>query len=201
MKETIPILYLGLCENPACESLFHYASAHAIIDTSELPVKCEKCGGRIRWETGMHRHDVESIKKKSGIDKVKVIAWSITILLILALTGAIVIPNVLVHREYTDEEMTVAVREMAGMSIAEILTQLNRDKDVAKMLGVSPYVIQRLRIRTTTATPALACSVRGIFCQYLLNKRSWLLTRMQIGVKRGASDLYYAFPDPLCEIE
>lgn len=202
MKETIPILYLGLCENPECKSPYHCISAHAVIDTSELPEKCEKCGrGHISWETGIHQHDIESIKMKSKINKVNVIAWATAILLVLSITAAIVTPYVLAHREYTDEEMAAAVREAAGMSIADILTQLNRDKDVAKMLGVSPYVIQRLRTSITTAKPALASSVRGIYCQYLLNKRSWFLTRMQVGQTRGAADMYYAFPDSQCEIE
>jgi hypothetical protein len=97
--------------------------------------------------------------------------------------------------------MAAAVKETAGRSIDDILTQLNRDKDVAKLLGFSPYVVQRLRTGTTTATPAMAALLRGVYCQYVLNKRSWLITRMQVGVTRGATDMYYAFPDPQCEIE
>ena len=201
MKETIPILYLGLCENAECKNPYHCVSAHAVIDTSELPDKCEKCGGRIRWETGIHRHNIESIKMKSKINKVNAIVWAVSILLILAITAAIITPYVLAQREYSDEEMAAAVKETAGRSIDDILTQLNRDKDVAKLLGVSPHVIQRLRTGTTTATPAMAALLRGVYCQYVLNKRSWLITRMQVGVTRGANDMYYAFPDPQCEIE
>lgn len=200
MKGNTSIWYLSRCENPRCKNPYHCVPVHAVIDTKELPDKCE-CGGRLTWEAGVHQHNIESIKRKSKINKVNVIVWAVSILLVLAITGAIITPYVLAHREYSDEEMAAAVKETAGRSIDDILTQLNRDKDVAKLLGVSPYVVQRLRTGTTTATPAMAALLRGVYCQYVLNKRSWLITRMQVGVTRGATDMYYAFPDPHCEIE
>ena len=120
MKGNTSIWYLSRCENPRCKNPYHCVPVHAVIDTKELPDKCE-CGGRLTWEAGVHQHNIESIKRKSKINKVNVIVWAVSILLVLAITGAIITPYVLAHREYSDEEMAAAVKETAGRSIDDIL--------------------------------------------------------------------------------
>lgn len=194
--EKTKLVFYGRCRK--C-GRFLVSPVTATFDEKDLLQRCDGCNSHdIGWETSLHRHNIKPIKRK-GIHQVKIIAWTITILLVLAITAAIVTPYVLAHREYSDEEMAAAVKVTTGMSIDSILTRLNRDKVVAKLVGVGPHVIQRLRTGTTTATPAMAASIRGVYCQYVLNKRSWLITRMQVGVTRGAADMYYAFPNPQCE--
>ena len=102
MKDHPLIMYLGLCENPDCKSPCHCVPVHAVINTDELPEKCE-CGARIRWESGVHRHNVETLKKKDNTMKTALIALAAVL---TATIGIVAYYSYQKNRGHTAEEIT-----------------------------------------------------------------------------------------------
>ena len=195
-KNYVPLLYLGLCENPNCSSPYHIESLHAVIDPSELPERCQ-CGAKIRWEAAVNRHDVQSLKKKRHRRKTAIIALTITL---LALAGSAAFFYALRHKTYTVDQMSAAQGQLAGKTVSEVLTQLHKDTSdaaIGHLLNASPFTIERLRKNETQPTPAMAAQVYGLACQWHLNHNSWLLTRLQLYHK---TDLFYTFPDTTREV-
>ena len=93
--EKTKLVFYGRCRN--C-GRFLVSPVTVTFDEKGLLQRCDGCkSDDLVWETSLHRHTIEPIKRK-GIDRVTIIAWAITILLFLAITAAIVTPYVLALR-------------------------------------------------------------------------------------------------------
>lgn len=172
MKNNLPIWYVGLCENPTCKSPYHCVPVHAVINTDELPEKCE-CGGQIRWEAGVHRHNVESLKKKQNPMKM---IW-IVLAAVLAIVGGIVAYySYQIYREHTSEEMTVVLRTLKESTCDQILNTMVdaglSERKIASLLDSYPSVVHRIRIGSTEASPQFENVLKCIYADYLLTG-SW----------------------------
>lgn len=200
-KNYVPLLYVGRCGNPDCPSPYHIESLHAVIDPSELPERC-KCGAKIRWEVAVNRHNVQSLKKKAPSRKTAILALAITILTLAGAAAAF--RYTLRHKTYTAKEVAAAQAQVASMSVADVLNQLNEngisDATIGQLLNASPHTIRRLRTKESQPTPAIQAQILGLAAQWYLNGCSWFLTSLQVRGKDGICDPWYAFPDPEREI-
>jgi hypothetical protein len=178
MKNYPPILYLGLCENPDCQSPYHCFPVHAIINTDELPEKCE-CGSRIRWEAGVRRHNVESLKKKRNPVKAVLIALAV----VLAIIGGIVAYySYQIYREHSVEEMAEVLKVLKGSTCDQILNTMVdagfNERKVASLLDSYPSVVHRIRTGKTEASPQFENVLKGVYTDYLLTG-SWSVVNVK----------------------
>ena len=192
--ERIKLVLYGRCRE--C-GRFLVSPVTAEFDGRELLQRCGCGSGDIVWETALQRHRFSSRPPRR-------VPWALRVVIavtILAVTALAMVSS-LVHRPYTAEEVAAAVKEESGMTVSEILARLEgegvSDAAFGRIIGAGPHVVRRLRMGAPPTAPAEA-AVRGIYCQYVLNGRSWLLTRLQVGSGRGAADLGYAFPEPRFE--
>ena len=172
MKDALTIFYLGLCENPDCRNRYHSVPVHAFINTDELPEKCE-CGARIRWEAGVHRHNVESLKKKRNPIIVALIALAV----VFAIIGGVVsYYSWQIYRDHSAEEMAEVLKELKETTCDGILnTMVNsgfNERKIASLLVSYPSVVHRIRTGKTLASPQFESVLKGVYADYLLTG-SW----------------------------
>ena len=178
MMDYPPILYLGLCENPNCKSPYHCVPVHAIINTDELPEKCE-CGARIRWEAGVRRHNMESLKKKRNPVKVVLIALAAA----LAIFGGIVAYySWQIYREHTAEEMAEVLTVLKESTCDGILNMMVdsgfSERKIASLLDSYPSVVHRIRTGNSVASPQFENVLKGVYADYLLTG-SWSVVNVK----------------------
>lgn len=192
--ERIKLVLYGKCR--VC-GRFLVSPVIADYDERELLHRCDCGSNDIVWEQALHGHRFSGRPSR----RFPLVPTLVVVATLLA-ASALLALSCIIHQSYTAEEVDTAMKEMSGMTVSEILTRFERegvgDATLGRMVGASPYVVKRLREGASPTFPAEA-AVRGIYCQYVLNGRSWLLTRLQIGKGRGAADLGYAFLDPRFE--
>lgn len=172
MKTIVPLTYMGRCENPACQDPYHFVPVHAVIDPKELPERCH-CGAAIKWEKGVHRHNVQSIKKKGR----RLNPVILVIAAILAIAGGVAAYCTgKIYKTHSSEEMTTALRQVKAISCAGILNTMAdagfSEKRLSRLLDSYPSVIHRIRTGKTQASPQFESVLKEVYADYLLTG-SW----------------------------
>ena len=184
MKEiAIPLMYLGQCENKKCKN-FSCVPVHAVIDENELPKQCEKCGSQIKWETSIHPHNIESLKKKRS-KSIRI--W--TTVPILSLLAFVIILWAYCHHQiyksHSDQEMRIMMQKVESMSCSEILDIMIKDKltmnSISRMLQTTPSTVIRLHTGQTTPTEGFEASIRQVYLDRLLIG-SWWIVRLKYSI-------------------
>ena len=168
MKEVVSIYYLGLCENPDCKNPFHSVPVHACVTLEDLPEKCG-CGARIRWETGIHRHNMGFLKKKSRPSRAVWIALAVVLVLV---GGIAAFFSYQIFKDHTPEEMSVVLEELKGTTCDQILDKMVEagisERKIASVLSSYPSVIHRIRTGKTAASPQFENVLKGVYSDFIL---------------------------------
>ena len=177
---------------PHCGYVFGAPVIEDRATVKEMDIHCPKCGSLINPEGFIQR-----ISRFAG-DLLKA-AGKLTLVVLMfgMMTGCA--PKFL-RDGVTPDEMSRATTATDLMSPAEILQAFRTDgvsdDAVADYFHASRYVIARLREGETMPTPSMEATLRGAYTNYLLLGKSfkWL-------ARKCPTDQYYAFPNPLMEID
>lgn len=197
--KTIELNIMGKCE---CGK-YHSIPVMALVDDSILKTAECGCGGKITWETAVHRHVL--FENKSGgrtrrILKIALVSLGVMFLLAICTQSFI---RWRLDRPFSVEEVTAAKKEEARLSVSEILMVWERngfgDDATARLFRTgSPYVMERLRTGAQP-TASMESSIRSVYDTWLLYNRSLFLTKRKHRGGRASADLWYAYPNPLYE--
>ena len=177
---------------PHCGHVFLAPDIEDRATVKAMDVHCPKCGALVNPEGFIPRvlRFADDLLKAAG-------KLTLVVLMFGMMTGCA--PKFL-RDGVTPDEMSRATTATDLMSPAEILQAFRTDgvsdDAVADYFHASRYVIARLREGETMPTPSMEATLRGAYTNYLLLGKSfkWL-------ARKCPTDQYYAFPNPLMEID
>ena len=190
------IYLLGHCEK--CHHILTRPVKVHLDDANLAPCECPEChDGAVHFERLAVDH------RREGKTGRKALAWvfAAILLLVVLFAGACLYANLRLHRGYTPEKVSAAMKTTNPLSSADILTAFReegfRDESLSKILGASRFTLRRIENGESRPTPAMEASIKGLYTDFLLLDKSRFLFALRY--RRGGMDLSYAFVNPLQE--
>ena len=192
---------LGSC--PACGRITSRPVKAMIDESSYAPCLCEHCGkGSVHFER-MEVHHRPPIN--AGDQRISTpLLWILrTILICLVfLAVGVLYAGIQIHRDYTVDEMTAALKASSGKSTSEILASFYdagiKEQTISRCLGASPFTLRRIMSGESLATPSFEANLRGLYSDYLL-LHSNILFHIKYALHN--TDQWYSYMNPLQEQE
>lgn len=194
---------IGYCDNPSCGNITSRIVDAHIDESCFEPCQCGKCHqGTVHFES-LEVHHVKHGGKGTSV-RDKSLFWILRIILILAIlyAGFSLYAAIRISRNYSVDEVGVALKSTSGRSTPEILRDFLEaginERTLARILTVSPFTLRRIMAGESVATVSLDANIRGLYADYLLLDSKILFLKKY---SRRSTDQWYAFKNPLQEVD